>query len=211
MKEWVEHPDMKIIREESTSYVLNDALLLRTPTEEHIEQDYDFDTMVLGRKHDFNDYDEEVFFKLVHKLSDLDELENETLSVKPFEFKEVSDFINLCYKDINVSEDEVMSWYKSPYYKESHWLWLCDNHRKVGLGIADVDESIGEVSLEWIQIHPDYHHLGYGKKLIKELLNRSKSYNFVTVSGKEETARSLYLSCGFSDEKKWYIYRKKSL
>lgn len=55
----------------------------------------------------------------------------------------------------------------------------------LGGGIADFDTASGEMSLEWIQVLPAFRRLGYGKRIVDELLRRGREIAaFATVCGK---------------------------
>ena len=55
----------------------------------------------------------------------------------------------------------------------------------VDCGIADYDEEVGEMILEWIQVIPSFRGLGYGQYIVNNLLSRAQGKaKFATVSGK---------------------------
>ena len=127
------------------------------------------------------------------------------------ELNKVSEFINNCYDKINVSGKQVKKWTESRVFNNNLWLWVKDKNAKseAGLIIADFDESISEVSLEWVQIDPDYRRNGLGEMIVKELLYRVKGFaDFVTVSGQIDNKtkpEKLYRKCGFSGDDIWYV------
>jgi len=77
------------------------------------------------------------------------------------------------------------------------------------LGIAEWDQNVSKVSLEWIQVHPAYRGKGLGKAVVAELLRRASTIAaFTTVSGRIEDghwAESLYRRCGFSGSDVWWL------
>jgi ribosomal protein S18 acetylase RimI-like enzyme len=79
------------------------------------------------------------------------------------------------------------------------------------LGIAELDKTIQEGSLEWIQVLPAYHGLGLGKGIVQKLLSRlekEKQVKFATVSGQVDNvtrSEALYRSCGFKGNDVWWL------
>lgn len=158
------------------------------------------------------------YFKKVYRYKDnFRQYKNDVLEVVTVNIKddlvEISNFINVCYTDINVSIDEVLSWSKRDVYNKDLWVWLINKrtNEKVALGIAEVDSTIGEGVLEWIQVSPKHHHKGYAKVLVSELQFRMKSnVEFITVAGRLDDVHNpakLYESCGFTDNNVWMIIR----
>ena len=130
------------------------------------------------------------------------------------ELNEVSALIGKCYKDIHPSTETVGGWTKSRVFNKNLWIWIMDKltNLPVALGIADLDISVPEGSLEWIQVLPEYQGSGLGKVLVLELLNRMKGkVSFVTVSGEVDNQTNperLYRSCGFCGDDVWWLMRK---
>ncbi|MDF2486971.1 MAG: GCN5-related N-acetyltransferase [Herbinix sp.] len=130
------------------------------------------------------------------------------------ELREVSELIGKCYKDIHPSVESVQQWTKSKVFDNNLWIWIVDKvaNIPIGLGIADLDRSIPEGSLEWIQVLPEYQGIGLGKVLVLELLDRmSGKVEFVTVSGEVDNITNperLYRSCGFQGDDVWWLLRK---
>ncbi|MFW6176668.1 MAG: hypothetical protein ACOC40_03100, partial [Thermoplasmatota archaeon] len=81
------------------------------------------------------------------------------------ETDKVSRLISECCENIKPGEEEVLSWKENPVFDEDLWVWIedVDKDRYAGLGIAEIDDTVPEASLEWVQVHPDYHNLGLGK------------------------------------------------
>lgn len=127
------------------------------------------------------------------------------------DFNQISSFLNVCYPDAQFSEDSILKWTCFPVFNPHFWIWIVnDDGFKVALGIADFDDSIKEISLEWIQVHPEFRNKGLGKALVYELLRRGiGKASFATVSGSlqnESNPEKLYRSCGFSGSDIWYVY-----
>ncbi|NJE29882.1 GNAT family N-acetyltransferase [Thermococcus sp. 18S1] len=167
---------------------------------------------------DLEEFYVERYFRLVHRGAALEEpflpvgfsfSEVDVLA----EASKVADFINLCYEDINASSSEVGSWTLSPAFDRSLWLWILEGDEPVALGIADLDRSIGEGSLEWIQVHPSYRGMGLGKAMVFELLRRLQSLAvFTTVSGELDNRtnpEALYRRCGFEGNDVWLVLRRR--
>lgn len=159
------------------------------------------------------------YFKMVYRFEDIpsNHLSKDIRIVDvdcTRELTEVMSFINRCYDDINVTQEEVRSWTSRKVFDSSLWIWLIDitTGRKVGLGIAELDRTLFEGALEWIQIHPDFQSKGYGKIVVTELQHRlNNKAEFITVSGEEnpyENAKKLYQRCGFYGDSIWTIAKR---
>ncbi|ASA78180.1 N-acetyltransferase [Thermococcus sp. 5-4] len=171
----------------------------------------------LARALDLEEFYVERYFRLVHRG---ETLEAPSLPAGfafrevdvPAEAREVAEFINLCYEDIHVGSGEVKSWTAGPAFDRSFWLWILNGGEPVALGIADLDRSIGEGSLEWIQVHSSYRGRGLGKALVFELLRRLKDAAFTTVSGQLDNRtnpEALYRRCGFEGNDVWLVLRRR--
>ena len=129
------------------------------------------------------------------------------------DFNQICSFLNVCYPGAQFSEDSIIKWTCFPVFNPHFWIWIVnDEGFKVALGIADFDDSIKELSLEWIQVHPEFRNKGLGKALVYELLRRGiGNALFATVSGSiqnETNPEKLYRSSGFSGSDIWYVYSK---
>lgn len=159
------------------------------------------------------------YFRLVHSC----EIKNEYVLGDQYsivavdtktELEKVSNLIGKCYKDIHPSADAVRKWTETDVFDESLWIWIVHHETQtpVALGIADLDKSVTEGSLEWIQVLPGYQGKGLGKALVLELLNRMHGkVEFVTVSGEvnnQTNPERLYKSCGFTGNDVWWLLRK---
>lgn len=124
----------------------------------------------------------------------------------------ISEFIAACYEHMKPSYNVVMKWTLHKVFDKRLWIWIKDeNGEHAALGIAEIDESVSEASLEWIQVHPKYQGKGLGKVLVLELLNRvATRVDFTTVSGEcdnETNPERLYRNCGFVGNDVWWHLR----
>lgn len=122
-----------------------------------------------------------------------------------------ADLIQACYPNSAVDADSVRRWIENPVYHPDLWIWIIDEQhkKKAGLGIAEFDPNVPEVSLEWLQVHPRNQRKGLGKALVGELLRRSIGLaEIVTVSGQVNNLTQperLYRSCGFHGSDVWWL------
>jgi GNAT superfamily N-acetyltransferase len=125
----------------------------------------------------------------------------------------VSDLIGRCYRDIHPTVEAVTRWTEHPVFEPTLWIWVIDDATGVpiGLGIAEIDQTILEGSLEWIQVLPEYRGKGIGKCIVQELLSRLEKWvKFTTVAGEVDNAtnpEALYRSCGFTGSDIWWVHR----
>ncbi len=131
------------------------------------------------------------------------------------EAEKISELIGRCYQDISPTPEEVRSWEEHPVFDDNLWVWMMDEREetRAGLGVGEMDKSVPEASLEWIQILPEYHGEGLGKALVHELVQRAKDrVDMITVAGEYDTEKNpkgFYERCGFSGDDIWYVLRKK--
>lgn len=156
------------------------------------------------------------YFRLIHRLESIDDpmLDN-GLAFRDVdtanELRVVSAIINRCYNNMDVTPQTVSAWTRYPAFDAKLWVYIIDTAKKVpaALGIADFDVSIGEGSLEWIQVLPEYRACGLGLALVNELLRRlNKAAEFVTVSGEVKNTthpEALYRRCGFTGDDIWCV------
>jgi len=133
-------------------------------------------------------------------------------TVKPeTEVEAVAQFILDCYADVNITSSHVRAWLEHPVYDPNLWVWVLnkDTDEYVGLGIAERDREVPEVSLEWIQVLPSNRKRGLGAAIVNELLCRvTGEMRFVTVSGKAENNYQLenfYQQLGFIGSDVWWL------
>ncbi len=175
-----------------------------------------FDLILLNQKY----YQEQLFkkdytkyFKLAHNLKSIPnytlDSNFEIRKVKASQAKLISEFISSCYPDLKPKPKTVINWSNHPTYDENLWIWIWDKSKDLpaALAISELDQSIKEGALEWIQVHPNYQGYGLGKKLVYLTLDQlSISADFATVGGKNPIALKLYQSCGFTNKENFYVF-----
>ena len=161
-------------------------------------------------------YLDEPYFRLKHDLQ----------AVKPaavpdgFSFcaaslQDFSNHINECYGAPCMTVEELQSFTERAVYCPELWIALKDEKtgKIAATGIAELDRSIGEGILEWVQVSEAYRHYGLGTCIVLELLGRMQSKaEFATVSGQcrnPGNPQGLYRKCGFVGDDVWHILRKR--
>ncbi len=130
------------------------------------------------------------------------------------EHQNVADLINACYKGTHITAAGVHDWANTPVFDPAGWIWVIHeaSGSPAGLGIADVDGTIGEGSLEWVQVLPEYRGKGLGAALVLELMRQLRPRtSFTTVSGEcanPTNPESLYRRCGFTGNDVWLLMRR---
>ncbi len=159
------------------------------------------------------------YFKLKHDLKNVlepklhQEYYFERVAVR--QFHEIEYVLKNCYKNLNMNVEIIQSWTKRAVYDEELWVWVIEKRtgKKAGLGIAEIDESIGEGALEWIQVLEEHRGKGLAKSIVQYLLYQFVGkVEFVTVSGEidnETNPENLYRNCGFYGDDVWDVYRKE--
>lgn len=126
----------------------------------------------------------------------------------------VAEVIGRSYAHLRPSQDEVIRWLDEPVFAPDLWEWIIDRHinQAAGLGIAELDTSVGEASLEWIQVLPEFRGQGLAKALVTHLVTLvAGRASLITVSGEADNpsdAEHLYRSCGFHGQDVWWIVRR---
>lgn len=156
-------------------------------------------------------YTDTVYFKMIHFLDGLSPLPvPHGFSPVILGLEEYAVHISACYGEERVSPDDLSR------YQQNQDLRTALRENNTGIiaasGIAELDPGIGEGSLEWIQVSPEYRRRSLGSFIVTELLIRMKGKaDFVTVSGRMDDPSHpfvLYRHCGFRDPVLWHILRK---
>ncbi len=161
-------------------------------------------------------YIDEPYFRLKHDLLRVERPRlPEGFALCGATCREYAEHINGCYPDLGVSEEELQGYTRREVYDPDLWLAVRDSGsgKIVATGIGELDRSVGEGVLEWIQVSPEYRGKGLGKFLVLELLERMRpAAEFATVSGKCSAPTSperLYRRCGFAGSDVWHVLRRK--
>ncbi|MFQ9872751.1 MAG: GNAT family N-acetyltransferase [Oscillospiraceae bacterium] len=101
-----------------------------------------------------------------------------------------------------------------PVYRPCLWIMMEEKASGdcVGCAMALYDSEAREVSLEWVQVLPEYRYRQIGKAMVCRVLSSMRgTARFATVSGKLNSScnpQALYRSCGFSGDDVWHILRE---
>ena len=154
------------------------------------------------------------FFRLINNLNNTISKFNSIKSIHITE--DLLQLINICFEkeNITLSIEDLYKMQKNPVYNKNLWVGIEENKKLIACGIAEFDQEIGEGSLEWVCVHPEYQRNGLGKKIVNELCYRLKELGacFVTVSGRignTSNPECFYRSCGFTGSDIWYICNKQ--
>ncbi|MDX1665208.1 MAG: GNAT family N-acetyltransferase [Candidatus Promineifilaceae bacterium] len=159
------------------------------------------------------------FFRLLHRHNSLPDAPLPapfTLEVVAprREATEIAAFIGRCYENLHPSPETVDAWTAHPTFAPELWIWLVHrlSGRRAALGIAELDVTIGEGSLEWIQVLPEFRGRGLGSAMVAALLRRlADQAEFTTVSGQVDNRTRpelLYRRCGFVGDDVWCVLRR---
>lgn len=203
LQEYLQDPCRKL----SIPYWKNKSLQI--PDNMRIVHHDDFDKKL------FSSYHDEKYFRLIHKLNNVQSTPIEGFSVRTADASDIAiivNIINKSYTDLSVTMEQILSYTKTEVYDKNLWIIICEsNTQAVGCGIADFDNEAKEGILEWIQVLPEYRGRGIGKMIVNELLCRMKNADFATVSGKIDNSTNpekLYRSCNFMGTDIWHILTK---
>ena len=165
----------------------------------------------------YSEYEDARYFRIMHDLNCLSEADAQLTvlqTINRSELDAVVQMINACYTDLQVSSEQLTSYINTPTYAPALWVWALDqvSGERMGCGIAAFDAEAVEISLEWIQVLPQYRRRGVGQAIVCELLRRKpENAHFATVSGKLDSVlapEALYRKCGFAGDDVWHILRK---
>ncbi|MEA4920486.1 MAG: hypothetical protein VB078_06185 [Clostridiaceae bacterium] len=194
----------------SLSMPYRKALLLPQRHDIFILHDEEYDPMA------FNGYKDERYFRLLHCLDLIPHPilpKGFTLEIAGLRHIEaLSKQINRCYDDISISQERLLNLINSSCYCESLWLMLIQNGHIAASVIGEVDYTLKEGTLEWVQVSAEYRRIGLGRFLVCQALENMLPYcDFATVSGKTDSIshpEALYRSCGFDGSDLWHILHK---
>ena len=191
----------------ASSLSFRKAERVAVPENMRIIRDDSFDPALLS------EYADEPYFKLVHRLCGLGKPDLPAgFRLTDAGAEAFSAHIRDCYGGGPDADDPEFTRLFAP---ENAALCLALVDEKTGMiaasGIADLDAEIGEGTLEWIQVLPEYRRMGLGSFIVRELLWRLYSIEnarFVTVSGRmssESQPLALYEKCGFGGKVVWHV------
>ena len=159
-------------------------------------------------------YTDTVYFKMLHGLKGLTRLSvPEGYSLVSIRMEDFAAHISACYDEEGISPAALEQYRERDVYRADLWIALRDDRSGEisATGIAELDASIGEGVLEWIQVSPGHRRRGLGSFLVNELLFRMQgAADFVTVSGRMDNPTNpyaLYQSCGFDHAVLWHVLR----
>ena len=162
-------------------------------------------------------YRDEPYFRLYHPLTDIHIAPVNGISIvtaKPDDIPLLVDVINRSYTDLSVTVERLKGYTRTEAFCPELWILAVDdaNACVAGCGIADLDRTLHEGIIEWIQVIPAYRGRKIGQLIVNELLMRMADMaEFATVSGKVNNAAApemLYRKCGFTGNDVWHILIK---
>ena len=165
----------------------------------------------------FQEYNDEPYFRLIHDLNEILQVEVEGFIIKTVTEEDISilvDVVNQSYSDLSVTYEQLIGYTKTSVYEPELWIMVISKRdfQVVGCGMADLDKDLKEGILEWIQVLPAYRGKKIGQLIVNELLKRMiGKANFATVSGKVSNTTKpemLYRKCGFTGDDLWHILTK---
>lgn len=162
---------------------------------------------------------EQVYFRLSRDLRNIPQFSAAGFRIEPFSPDDAAltaAIINTSYKDIQITESQVLAMQNSPAFCPGLWILAREDGsgKAAGCAMGEYDPESGEMSIEWVQVLPAFRRKGIGRALVSELLRRAPAEaRFVTVSGQAENPENpegLYRRCGFSGMDYWHILRKEN-
>lgn len=161
------------------------------------------------------DYDDVPYFKLIADPGSAEKPAlNGSYRLVTACAEDFSEHIRSCYGG-GPSAKELEEYAERPVYDPGLWIAVADaaSGEIAATGVAELDRSIGEGSLEWIEVSPEHRRKGLGEYLVRELLFRMRGRaKFVTVSGKlndPNDPEGLYTRCGFGGKAIWHVLTRR--
>lgn len=161
-------------------------------------------------------YTDQPYFRLKHDLLGLKKPEvPEGFTVSSASLAEIAGHINGCYPGAGMTTSELEEYTRRSVYCPALWLALREetSGEIVATGIGELDSGLGEGTLEWIQVSPEYRGRGLGSFVVSELLWRMRDRSkFATVSGQcgnPTNPERLYRKSGFTGNDVWHVMRKR--
>jgi ribosomal protein S18 acetylase RimI-like enzyme len=128
------------------------------------------------------------------------------------ELRDADHFIRRCYGWPDDAPEVTKRLLTHPVYDPTLWVWkVTADGERVGLGVAELDPSVPEGSLEWIQVLPESRRRGIGEAVVGELVRRlADRADLVTVAGRSDDAGTerLYRRCGFAGRDIWWVLKR---
>lgn len=153
------------------------------------------------------------YVKCVNRLNEEYESGYDIRNISSLSNEEIVDIINLAFGKQKVSAADLTGFKSRFSYNKDYWIGLYEDEKLVGVLVGDLDTSIGEASIEYLAVIPEYQRKGYGKALVKNLLNLAKEKaKIVTVFTRADNPNhviELFNACGFGEEYHWYVLNKQ--
>ena len=163
-------------------------------------------------------YRDQVYFRLQHSLDHIPRIHAVGFRMEDTSLQDahvIADIISRSYQDIRMTESRVRAMGSSIAYCPSLWVMAREiaTGQVVGCIIGEFDPASGEMSIEWVQVLPQFRRRGIGAAMVTEFLHRAPTgTRFVTVSGQVDNdthPEELYRRCGFTGNDYWHILTKE--
>lgn len=165
-----------------------------------------------------DNYFDKRFFRLIHHLSNIPKFHVEGIKfgvIPSNRNDELTDIINCSYmhSQICISTEYIKSLTTTQVYCPELWIGAFLEGNLIASIICDFDAEVGEASIEWLQVLPEYRNRKIGSALICMALKTMRDFaDFATVSGECDNITNpekVYRNCGFEGDDIWHILNKK--